>query len=203
MPSYETIKRMFDFTVVLIALILTSPVFLLVAVLIKLDSDGPVLYIKERIGQGGRPFKFLKFRTMVKGADKIGLGIADGQNDPRITGIGRFLRDWTIDEMPQFINVLKGDMSLVGPRPWIAYEGNNPKMKSMWQKKISVKPGLVSLVDMKGRNLLAWEERLKYDSWYIDNQSFWLDLKILVLGFFAVLSRKGVYGRGGANPNIH
>ena len=175
------------------------PVFGIFAILIKLSSPGPVIFKQERGGRNGKSFILLKFRTM---KDAQGSPITSS-GDERITGIGKFLRKTKLDEMPQFINVLKGDMSLVGPRPLSAYNsGNTPEMKTMWQKRISVKPGLVSLVDMKGRNLVPWEKRFEYDLWYIDNQSFWLDLKILVLGFFSVLSRKGVYGEEGMNkPN--
>lgn len=196
------LKRIIDFCVSLITLIIASPLFLIIAVLIKIDSKGPVFFIQERVGKNGKLFKFIKFRTMVDNAEKIGLKSGASENDPRITKIGKFLREWTIDELPQFINILKGDMSLVGPRPWIAYAGKDIKMKELWQKRISIKPGLVSLVDVKGRNLVPWEKRFEYDSWYIDHWSLWLDLKILVLGFFAVLSRRGVYGEDGVNPNI-
>jgi len=198
----QKIKRLFDFFISLITLIITSPLFLVIAVLIKIDSKGPVFFIQERVGKNGKLFKFIKFRTMVDNAEKIGLGKGAEKNDPRITKVGKFLREWTIDELPQFTNILKGDMSLVGPRPWISYSGPDLKMKELWQKRISIKPGLVSLVDVKGRNLVPWEKRFEYDSWYIDHWSLWLDLKILVLGFFAVLSRKGVYGEDGVNPNI-
>lgn len=196
------IKRIIDFVVALITIIVTSPLFLILALIIKLDSQGPVFFVQERIGKNGKLFKFYKFRTMVDNAEKIGLKSGASENDPRITRVGKFLREWTIDEFPQFINILKGNMTLVGPRPWIAYTGNDEKMKKMWEKRISVKPGLVSWVDVKGRNLVPWEKRFEYDEWYIDNWSLWLDLKILVLGFFAVLSRKGVYGENGVNPNI-
>ncbi len=197
------IKRVADFIISLIALVVTSPVFLGLAILIKLDSKGSVFFVQERVGKNGKPFLFLKFRTMVNDAEKMGLKEGASKNDPRITKLGGFLREWTIDEMPQFINVLKGDMSLVGPRPLSAYNmGSTPEMKKKWEKRISVKPGLVSIVDVKGRNLVPWEKRFEYDMWYINNWSLWLDLKILVTGFFAVLSRKGVYGKEGINkPN--
>lgn len=196
------IKIIADPVVALLALVLTSPVFLVLAILIKFDSKGPVFFIQERLGKGGKPFRFIKFRTMVQDAEKIGLGKSASENDPRITKIGKFLREWTIDEMPQFINILRGEMSFVGPRPWIAYTGHDEEMKKLWRKRISVKPGLISLVDMRGRNLLPWAKRLEYDSWYIDNCSLWLDLKILFFGFFAVLSRHGVYGENGINPHM-
>ena len=199
----KIIKRTIDIILASGALIILFPFFVIIAILIKIDSKGPVFFIQERVGKNGKPFNFIKFRTMVENAESMGLKESAHENDPRITKIGKFLREWTIDEAPQFINVLKGDMSLVGPRPLSAYNsGNTPEMKKMWQKRISVKPGLVSLVDMKGRNLVPWEKRFEYDLWYIDNQSFWLDLKILVLGFFSVISRKGVYGKEGINkPN--
>ena len=199
----KIIKRTIDIILASGALIILFPFFVIIAILIKIDSKGPVFFIQERVGKNGKPFNFIKFRTMVENAELMGLKESAHENDPRITKIGKFLREWTIDEAPQFINVLKGDMSLVGPRPLSAYNsGNTPEMKKMWQKRISVKPGLVSLVDMKGRNLVPWEKRFEYDLWYIDNQSFWLDLKILVLGFYSVISRKGVYGKEGINkPN--
>jgi len=200
----KIIKEIFDFVVALITLIIISPVFIILAILIKIDSKGPVFFVQERIGKNGRSFKFFKFRTMVVNAESVGLKEYAHQNDPRITKIGKFLREWTIDELPQFINIFIGDMSLVGPRPLSSYNsGSTEEMKKMWQKRISVKPGLVSMVDVKGRNLVPWEKRFEYDVWYIDNWSFWLDLKILILGFFAVLSRRGVYGHDGMNkPNI-
>ena len=190
------IKKIIDFLMSLLALIILSPLFLLIAILIKIDSNGPVFFVQERVGEKEKIFKFYKFRSMAKNAPDT--GIEDiAEEDPRITRIGKFLREWTIDEFPQFINILKGDMSLVGPRPMPEYEGKNEKMKKLWQKRTSIKPGLVSLVDIKGRALVPWEKRFEYDAWYVDNWSFWLDFKILILGFFAVLSRKGVYGEGG------
>ena len=136
---------------------------------------------------------------MISNAENIGLGKSASHEDLRITKVGKFLREWTLDELPQFINIIKRDISLVGPRPLPPYSGNDSKMKELWQKRISVKPGLVSLVDIKGRNLVPWEKRFEYDNWYIDNWSLWLDVKILFLGFLAVASRKGVYGEGGIN----
>lgn len=199
---YKKVKTVIDFAISLIALIITSPLFLVIILLIKIDSKGPVFFVQNRAGKTGRIFKFLKFRTMVKGAEDTDLGISVVKNDARITKIGRFLREWTLDELPQLINILKGDMSLVGPRPLPPYNGQDETLKKLWQKRISIKPGLVSIVDIKGRNLVSWEKRLEYDSWYIDRLSLWLDFEILVLGFFAVLSRKGVYGEGGENKPL-
>jgi len=155
------IKRIIDFTVSLITLIVISPFFVVLAILIKLDSKGPVFFVQERVGKNGKSFNFYKLRTMVEKAESIGLKQAAHEDDPRITKLGKFLREWTIDEFPQFINVLKGDMSLVGPRPLSAYNsGSTPEMKKLWQKRISIKPGLVSLVDIKGRNLVPWKKGL-------------------------------------------
>lgn len=197
------VKRTIDIILSLAVLIILFPFFVFIALLIKIDSKGPVFFVQKRVGKNGREFNFIKFRTMVENAEKIGLGAGASENDPRITRVGKFLREWTIDESPQFLNILKGDMSLVGPRPLSAYNsGSTPEMKKLWQKRISIKPGLVSIVDIKGRNLVPWPKRFEYDAWYVDNWSLWLDLKILVLGFFAVLSRKGVYGHEGMNkPN--
>lgn len=201
---YNLIKRIFDIAVSAIALAVTFPFFLIIALLIKLDSKGPVFFVQERVGKDGKIFKFIKFRTMVDNAEIMGLGKWAEKDDPRITKVGRFLREWTIDEAPQFINILKGEMAFVGPRPLSIYnKGSTPEMEKLWQKRISVKPGLISIVDMKGRNLVPWEKRFEYDAWYIDHQSFRLDMKILIVGFFHVLSRKGVYGEEGVNkPNI-
>ena len=194
------IRRFIEIIVSALTLIVMSPVFLLLAILIKAESKGPVFFVQKRAGKNGKPFDFYKFRTMVQDAESIGLKQGAAENDPRITKLGKFLREWTIDEFPQFINVFLGDMALVGPRPLSAYnKGNTPEMEALWQKRILIKPGLVSLVDIKGRNLVPWEKRFEYDAWYIDHQSLWLDAKILVLGFLAVLSRKGVYGEGGTN----
>ncbi|MEK7658887.1 MAG: sugar transferase [Patescibacteria group bacterium] len=195
----QSIKRIIDFLVSLSVLIVLFPIFLIIAILIKLDSKGRVLFVHERVGENGIKFKFYKFRTMAEDAPDTGIEDIT-EKDPRITKIGKFLREWTIDEFPQFINILKGDMSLVGPRPMPEYKGENEKLKKLWQKRLLRKPGLVSLVDIKGRALVPWEKRFEYDNWYIDNWSLRLDFKILILGFFVVLSRKGVYGEQGG-PN--
>lgn len=187
----KIIKRIFDFLVALIGLILLSPLFLIVAILIKLDSKGPVFFRYERIGREGRPFYPLKFRTMKEGAIKEGLGYKIVKNDERITKIGRFLREWSIDELPQLINVLKGEMSLVGPRPTFRYQVE--KYNDFQKQRLLVKPGITGWAQVHGRNLLSWEERIKYDVWYIENWSLWLDFKILLKTFIVILLKKGVY----------
>ncbi|MDO8530242.1 MAG: sugar transferase [bacterium] len=193
------IKRLADIIISLVALMVLFPVYLLISLWVALDSPGPVLFIQTRMGRGGKPFRFLKFRTMVQNAQNMGPGLAVSKDDFRITRAGTFLRESTLDELPQLWNVLKGEMSLVGPRPLPKYPQEDAFSKELWQKRLSVKPGLICLVDIKGRALVPWEKRLQYDAWYADNWSLWLDLNILVVGFFTVLSRKGVYGKDGTN----
>ena len=192
-------KRIVDFIVALTALIVSSPFFLLTAVLIKIDSKGAVFFKQERLGKNGKIFKIWKFRTMIENAENFGLGLASAEDDYRVTKIGKFLREWTLDELPQLINILRGEMSLVGPRPLPRYPNQDGFLNELWQKRLSIKPGLICLVDIKGRGLVPWKKRLEYDVWYVDNHSLWIDLKILIVGFFAVLSRKGVYGKDGVN----
>lgn len=194
----KIIKRAIDFFISLLALIILSPVFLIVAILIKLDSDGPVFFVQKRVAKAGKIFKMYKFRTMKKGA--FDTGIEDvSQNDPRITKIGRFLRDWTIDELPQLIHIFFGDMSLVGPRALPRHNIKDEKIIKLWQKRLGVRQGFISLVDIKGRNLVPWEERFEYDAWYVDNWSLWLDFKILFIGFFMLFLKKGIYGDSKTN----
>ena len=192
-PIQRSIKRIIDFLVCLLGSIVLSPFFIVLAILIKLDSRGPVFFKQDRVGKDGRIFKIWKYRTMVENADRIETKHELSEDDPRITKVGRFLRSWTIDEFPQLINVLKGEMSLVGPRPLPEY---HVKGYNDFQKKVlSVKPGMISLVDIKGRALVPWDKRFEYDNWYIENWSLFLDIKILFLMPKAILSRKGVYGK--------
>ncbi|MEA3344346.1 MAG: sugar transferase [Patescibacteria group bacterium] len=190
-------KRIFDFFVSVISLILLLPLFFIITVLVKLDSSGSVFFRFERVGKNGKSFKPFKFRTMEENAIKTGLGYTASDNDSRITKMGKFLRRSGIDELPQLINVIKGEMSLVGPRPTFRYQVE--KYNDFQKKRLLVKPGITNLVLIKGRNLLSWEERIKYDVWYIEHWSFWLDIKILFITPFVVLSGKGVYGEKGVN----
>lgn len=187
----QSVKRITDFLASFLGLVVLSPFFIIMAVLIKLDSNGPVFFKQKRVGKNGKVFTMWKFRTMIENAEKVETTHELLESDPRITKIGRFFRSWTIDEFPQLINVLKGEMSLVGPRPLPEYHVE--KYDDFQKKVLSVKPGMISLVDIKGRALVPWEKRFEYDVWYIENWSLWLDLKILFLGFFVLLSRKGVY----------
>ena len=192
----KIIKQLIDFFGALIGIIILSPFFLIVAILIKLDSKGPVFFRYERIGKDGKSLKPFKFRTMKEGAIKQGLGYNVAEDDERITKIGKFLRKWGIDEFPQLINVLKGEMSLVGPRPTFRYQVE--KYNDFQKKRLLVKPGIVGWALIHGRNLLSWEERIKYDIWYIENWSPWLDFKIIIRTFYLIfIKREGIYGKGG------
>jgi len=196
--KYQLIfKRIFDFFVSTISLILLLPLFFVITVLIKIDSRGSIFFRFERVGRNGKSFKPFKFRTMEKKAIETGLGYTISKDDSRITKMGKFLRRSGIDELPQLINVIKGEMSLVGPRPTFSYQVE--KYNDFQKKRLLVRPGITNLVLIKGRNLLSWEERIKYDVWYIEHWSFWLDVKILFITPFVVLSGKGVYGEKGVN----
>ena len=194
-------KRLLDIVGAAVALVIGLPLLAILAALILIESRGPVLYRSVRIGRGGRPFVFYKLRSMVKDADRrrdqlSHLNEADGPvfkiaRDPRITRIGRFIRTTSLDEIPQFWNVLKGDMSLVGPRPPIPEE---VAQYEPWQlRRLDVRPGITCLWQISGRSRLGFEEWMRLDLQYIKRQSFLLDLRILVRTIPAVLSREGAY----------
>jgi len=195
------IKRTFDLCGALVSLALCAPLMAVVAVLIKSDSPGPVFFIQERAGQYGRPFRMWKFRTMVADAEqrlpqfvdveKLEQPAFKLQNDPRVTQVGRWLRRTSLDELPQFINVLRGEMSLVGPRPEQVDLG---KLYNAWQaQRLLVKPGITGSMQVSGRGDLSLEERLKLELSYIENYSLWEDIKILLKTIPAILSSRGAY----------
>ena len=209
---YWVVKRVMDVTLALLAVIALAPVMLLVAMLIKLDSRGPVLFKQTRIGRGGQPFTFYKFRSMVHNADPeihrqyvqslIRNGAASETEaagcsparfkltrDPRITRVGALLRRTSLDELPQFFNVLKGDMSLVGPRPPIPYEVTE---YTEWQcGRLAVTPGITGVWQVMGRSRVPFDQMVQTDLDYIAQQSFWLDCRILWQTIPAVLSGSG------------
>lgn len=201
MKAKFILKRFFDIFISLSLLIILLPFFLIIAILIKIDSSGPVFFRQERIGKYGRPFYPFKFRTMVDGAINKGLGITVAENDERITRIGKFLRKWGIDEFPQLINVLMGEMSLVGPRPTLRRQVE--KYSDFQKRRLLVKPGLAGWALIHGRNSLSWEERIKYDVWYVENWSLWLDMKIIFKTFYLIfIKQEGVYGKNGVNDSF-
>jgi len=201
-PSEAVSKKVFDFFVSLVLIILFSPVLLIIAVLIKLDSLGPVFFVSKRVGIKGINFNFYKFRSMVQDADEFKNGLLEKneekdkvmfkiKKDPRVTKIGRFLRKYSLDELPQLFNVLKGDMSLVGPRPPL--DGEVEKYENNQMNRLSIKPGITGLSQIRGRSDLSFSRWVKWDLWYINNWSFGLDLKILLETIPVVLKGKGAY----------
>jgi len=184
----------------LLVLIILSPVFLIIAVLIKVDTSGPAFFIQMRVGKNGIPFKSIKFRTMIQRATETGLGINIQQDDERITRVGKFLRTWSLDELPQIINVLKGDMSLVGPRPTLAYQVE--RYTEFQRKRLLAKPGITGWAQVNGRNAISWEERIKLDVWYVENWSLWLDFKIMLKTIKVVIKKEGLYGKDGINDDF-
>jgi lipopolysaccharide/colanic/teichoic acid biosynthesis glycosyltransferase len=173
----HAVNRAVDVALAGVGLAAASPALAVAAAAIKLDDRGPVFYRQRRVGQDGREFELLKLRTMVVGAEQQGAGYAVNEGDPRITRAGRLLRRLSIDEVPQLWNVVRGDMSIVGPRPTLAYqvERYTPRQR----RRLEVKPGITGWAQIHGRARLPWEERIELDVWYVEHRSPWLDLKIL------------------------
>ena len=191
------LKRLFDIVSSGILTILLAPLWLIVAVAIKRDSDGPVFFSQGRRTKDGRIFKMLKFRSMVVDAEKMDAGLFNYENDPRVTKVGRFLRDTSIDELPQLFNILKGDMSVVGPRPCVTYElGDFDTLNKRYKKRFEVKAGLTGLAQVKGRNDISWDEKVGYDNRYVDDfKRFGIltDIVILIESVFKVFKREQIY----------
>ena len=191
----SVLKRIIDMMVSGIGLIILFPIFIIIGILIKLDSKGLVFFTQERVGEDEKIFKAYKLRTMVNNAEKIGLGYEIAKDDSRITRVGKHLR-WGIDELPQLINVFKGEMSMVGPRPALPHQVE--KYSEREKRRLEVKPGITGWALINGRNILSWPERIKLDIWYIDHWSIWLDLKILFKTVWVVIfKREGIYGKDG------
>lgn len=188
-------KRVLDFLLSLIAIIILSPVLLIIAIVIKIDSKGPVFFLQERLGKDGKVFKIIKFRTMVVNAEKIGDGLkVKSENDDRITKVGKVLRKTSLDELPQFINVLKGDMSIVGPRPPVTYHPHKYEEYSDEQRKrFEVRPGITGLAQVRVRNSASWDDRIKIDVEYTEKISFIIDIKIFFETFLNIIKRKNIY----------
>jgi exopolysaccharide biosynthesis polyprenyl glycosylphosphotransferase len=201
----EEVKRLFDFTVALFALILLAPLMILIALLVKFTSDGPILYNSFRVGKGGRYFKFLKFRSMYVNADRARRDVGNEKsghiykmrNDPRVTPIGRILRRYSLDELPQLINVLRGEMSLVGPRPLPAADldpdGMSRRFTAWAEGRSGVQPGITGLWQVSGRSDLSFEDMVRLDLEYIRNWSLMLDIKIILETPMLVLKGMGAY----------
>lgn len=190
--GYKFFKRVIDVVCSLAGLLLLSPVLIIVSILIKLESDGPIIFSQDRIGYKGQKFKMYKFRSMVVNAEELKKKLAEQnemsgpmfkmKNDPRVTKVGKFIRKTSIDELPQLINILKGEMSLVGPRPSLPKEVKEFKLWMM--ERLEVKPGLTCYWQVSGRNDIDFEDWMKLDIKYVRERSFWLDIKLIFKTFF-------------------
>ncbi len=186
-------KRAFDLVVSAVSLILLSPCILIVAILVRLKLGAPILFTQSRPGKNDRVFEIFKFRSMTSETDQHGNLLPD---ETRLTKFGRFMRATSLDELPGLVNVLKGDMSLVGPRPLLVEY--LPRYNARQKRRHEVKPGITGWAQVNGRNAVSWEERFELDVWYVENQSFLLDLKILVMTVGKVVRRSGVSAAGHA-----
>lgn len=190
-------KRFFDVLLSILALAILSPLFLLIAAAIKLDSRGPVIFKQKRLTKHGQIFDMYKFRSMVVDAEHMGTGLYNYKEDPRVTKVGRLLRNSSLDELPQLVNVVRGDLSLVGPRPSVVYElGDYDSLNRTFKKRFTMRGGITGLAQIKGRNENAWAEKVIYDNQYIDlfhQEGLWLDVKILIGTVINVLTSKNVY----------
>jgi lipopolysaccharide/colanic/teichoic acid biosynthesis glycosyltransferase len=182
--------RAFDNALAALALLLLSPVLLAAAVWIKLGSRGPVLYRQRRVGLGGGEFEMLKLRTMVEGSDPVGVGRIVYRDDPRVTAAGRFLRRTSLDELPNLINVLRGEMAIVGPRPTIPAQVDD--YTAHQKRRHEVLPGITGWAQVKGRAGIPWEERIELDVWYVDHRSALLDARILARTIWLVITAQGL-----------
>ena len=192
------IKRLFDIVASIIALVILFPFLLVVAIIIKCDSKGPIFFRQERLTKNGKRFMILKFRTMVEGAENTGTGLFSYHDDPRITKLGRFLRSTSIDELPQLLNVVGGSLALVGPRPLVTYQlGDFDTLNKRYKKRFEVKAGITGLAQVKGRNDIDWDQKIEYDNTYVDlfkKQGIWLDIKIIFETFISIFQpHKAIY----------
>ena len=181
------LKNLFDKSLALFLIILFSPIYIVVSLLIFFKMGSPILFRQKRPGYKEKIFGIYKFRTMTNEKDEFGNLLPD---DKRLVGIGKFIRSTSLDELPQLFNVLKGEMSFVGPRPLL--EEYLPLYNEKQKRRHDVKPGITGWAQVNGRNAISWEQKFDYDVWYVDNQSFWLDIKILWLTFLKVVKRSDI-----------
>lgn len=183
------VKRFLDVTASFLGLVLLSPLMLAVSILIKIDSRGPVIFRQKRIGRNGKVFEIYKFRSMCVGAEKTGSGVYSGKGDARVTRIGKILRATSIDELPQLLNILKGEMSFVGPRPPLTYHPWEYEEYTDLQKRMfEVRPGITGWAQVNGRKDVEWHKRIELNVWYVDHMSLLLDIKIMFMTAFKVLT---------------
>jgi lipopolysaccharide/colanic/teichoic acid biosynthesis glycosyltransferase len=189
--SYELTKRGFDLLVAVAAAVVTAPLMLVIALAIRLEDRGPAMLRQSRVGLDGEDFDLLKFRTMVPDAHRLGTGWLIAEQDPRITRVGRVLRKWSLDELPQVFNVLRGDMSIVGPRPTLRYQVD--QYTPHQRRRLAVRPGITGWAQIRGRNTLGWPQRIELDVWYVDHRSLRLDVEILLRTVPMLVSPEHVY----------
>ncbi len=187
------LKRVFDVAFALIGLAVLGPVILVVAGLVRWKLGSPIFFLQTRAGKNGKRFRLVKFRTMRDATDSLETFVADGE---RMTALGTSLRKWSLDELPELWNVLKGDMSLVGPRPLLVEY--LPLYTEEQRRRHTVRPGITGWVQVNGRNALSWEEKFELDLWYVDHQSFWLDLRIMLLTVAHLIRPRGISQEGQA-----
>lgn len=187
---YAFLKRALDIAVSLVALLVLCPLFIIIILAIRLGSKGPAIFKQERAGLNAKPFIFYKFRTMRTDVDPFGASPKSG-DDPRITKVGKFLREYSFDELPQLFNILKGNMSVVGPRP--LYISQISEWNDRQKKRLLVKPGLTGLAQISGRGALTREQKLEFDVEYVEKASFWLDIKIVFETAKQAIIRKDIY----------
>ncbi len=199
-PLGLLVKHLADRVFAVFLLVALSPLIGLIAWRIRREDGGPVFFRQERAGKGGRPFQVWKFRSMMVGADRIGLGLNIAAGDERITRTGHLLRNWSLDELPQLINIALGEMSLVGPRPGLVDQAD--RYDATQRRRLELRPGLTGWAQVNGRNLLSWEERIVLDVWYVDHWSLGLDLQILRRTLGVVIRREGLFGDGGVNADL-
>jgi lipopolysaccharide/colanic/teichoic acid biosynthesis glycosyltransferase len=185
------LSRALDMVLSTVLLVVAAPLLALAALAIRLESPGPVVYRQRRVGKDGRPFELLKLRTMVPGAESMGAGIYVVEGDPRITRIGRLLRRFSLDELPNLLNVLKGDMAMVGPRPTVQEQVD--RYTERQRRRLEVKPGITGWAQINGRTSLPWPERIELDVWYVEHRSLRVDLRILARTARMLASGQGLY----------
>lgn len=193
-------KRAFDLVAAAALTLAAAPLMAAVALAIRATSPGPALFRQTRVGKDGKTFRVFKFRTMVVNAEQKGLGLAVAHNDDRITKVGHLLRNTSLDELPQLFNVLRGEMSLVGPRPTV--ESQVARYTDFQRQRLLVRPGMTGWAQVNGRNSLSWERRIELDVWYVRNWSFRRDLSILFRTLKVVLLREGLYGEDGVARDL-
>jgi len=187
----HALSRALDVVVAGLGLLLAAPLLAIAAIAIRLESPGSPVYRQRRVGRDGQPFDMFKLRTMVAGAEHIGAGMAVNHGDPRITRVGRLLRRFSLDELPNLVNVVRGEMALVGPRPTI--QAQVDQYTARQRRRLEVKPGITGWAQVNGRASLPWHERIELDVWYVDNRSFLLDLRILARTVRMLATGHGLY----------